>query len=85
MTVDGVDVTSKSKVLSSKVWYTPEEPFQDGDHSVTVVAKDHHGNSQELAWSFRLNAAEGGEVQTGARGKLAVALRDAVTRAFRMQ
>jgi parallel beta-helix repeat protein len=72
ITVDRLDVTSKAKVLPSKVWYTPEEPLQNGDHSVTVKANDQNGNHEELSWSFRLNIADAGDGRTGAKGKINV-------------
>ncbi len=71
MKVDGADVTSKAKVLPSKVWYTPGEPLASGDHSVTVKVKDQKGSSKELSWSFKLKEGAGIE-ETGVRGKLTV-------------
>lgn len=71
MTVDGRDVTASTKVLPSKVWYTPEEPLENGDHSVVVRANDLQGSAGELAWRFQLNEAKG-EERPGAGGKLTV-------------
>lgn len=72
ITVDGTDVTARAKVLPSKVWYTPDELLENGEHSVTVSVKDQKGNSGELSWSFRLAVAEGGEGRTGLEGRLVV-------------
>lgn len=71
MKVDGSDVTPKTKVLPSKVWYTPEEPLSSGDHSVVVRVKDQKGSSKELSWSFKLKEGAGTE-EAGVRGKLTV-------------
>lgn len=53
--LDGTPVTSRSRVIPTKVWYTPEEALAAGVHRVTVRASDSQGNSGELSWSFTVS------------------------------
>lgn len=63
--LDGTDVTSRARVLPTKVWYTPEETLAAGVHRVTVRAADSQGNSGELSWSFTVVSGGTGPIVAG--------------------
>jgi len=50
--VDNIDVTQNASVISSRVWYTPQQPLVNGVHNVSVYAEDNRGNNNSLQWPF---------------------------------
>ncbi|HWQ18565.1 MAG TPA: CARDB domain-containing protein [Methanotrichaceae archaeon] len=67
MDVDGLDVTSQATILPNKVWYTPDQPMAEGEHSIEVKVEDNQGNEGSLRWSFLMKEGAGPVSVPGAR------------------
>jgi len=56
ISVDEMDVTDKSTVTASRVWYTPIEALSYESHIAQVTVEDNYGNKEAKSWSFKISS-----------------------------
>jgi subtilase family serine protease/uncharacterized membrane protein len=79
VSVDDFDVTQNATVISSRVWYIPQQPLVNGVHNVSAYAEDNRGNNNSLQWSFTVATGKKSPIASFTYSPLNPLINDTIT------